>query len=38
MSRKILMIDDDRLQFRLAQAHFGNFRGERYDLDWSATF
>jgi two-component system cell cycle response regulator len=38
MARKILMIDDDRIQFRLAQAHFENFRGERYDLDWSATY
>lgn len=38
MNRKILLIDDDRLQFRLAQAHFEKFRGERFDLHWSETF
>jgi two-component system cell cycle response regulator len=37
-TRKILLIDDDRLQFRLTQAHFKNFRGERYELDWAATY
>lgn len=38
MARKILLIDDDRLQFRLTQANFNNFHGERYELEWSATF
>lgn len=38
MNRKILLIDDDRMQFRLAQAHFEKFRGERFDLHWSETF
>ena len=38
MARKILLIDDDRMQFRLLQAHFKNFQGERYDLEWSATY
>ena len=38
MARKILLIDDDRLQFRLLQAHFKNFKGERYDLEWAATY
>ena len=38
MSRRILLIDDDRLQFRLTQAHFKNFRGEQFDLDWAETF
>jgi len=38
MNRRILLIDDDRLQFRLTQAHFGNFRAEHFDLDWAGTF
>src|SRR5688572_514710 len=38
MGRKILLIDDDRLQFRLTQAHFDNFHGERYTLEWAATY
>jgi two-component system cell cycle response regulator len=38
MSRRILLIDDDRLQFRLTQAHFKNFRGETFDLDWAETY
>ena len=38
MSRKILMIDDDRMQYRLTQAHFKNFRGEDFTLDWAATY
>jgi two-component system cell cycle response regulator len=38
MPRKILLIDDDRLQFRLVQAHFKNFVGEHYELDWAATY
>src|SRR5688572_14540370 len=38
MSRKILLIDDDRMQFRLTQAHFQNFQGERFDLDWAETY
>ena len=37
-ARKILLIDDDRMQFRLTQAHFKNFRRERYELDWAATY
>ncbi len=37
-ARRILLIDDDRLQFRLTQAHFKNFRGEPYELDWAATY
>ena len=36
--RKILMIDDDRLQFRLTQGHFKNFQAEIYELEWAATF
>lgn len=36
--RKILLIDDDRLQFRLAQQFFKRFRAEVFHLDWSATY
>jgi diguanylate cyclase (GGDEF)-like protein len=35
---KALVIDDDRLQFRLLQAHFKNFREGAYELDWSETY
>ena len=38
MPRKILLIDDDRLQFRVTQAHFKNFQGEHYELEWAATY
>jgi diguanylate cyclase (GGDEF)-like protein len=38
MERRLLMIDDDRLQFRLTQAHVRNFRGERYVLDWASNY
>lgn len=38
MARKILLIDDDRLQYRVTQAHFNAFQGERYDLEWAATY
>jgi two-component system cell cycle response regulator len=36
--RSILLIDDDRLQFRLTQAHFKNFSGETFALDWAETY
>jgi two-component system cell cycle response regulator len=35
---RVLVIDDDRLQFRLLQEHFKNFRGETYSLDWAETY
>src|SRR3954469_7087873 len=38
MTRKVLLIDDDRLQFRLTQAHFKNFQTDQYGLDWAATY
>jgi two-component system, cell cycle response regulator len=38
MAQKILLIDDDRMQFRLVQAHFKNFRASRYELEWAATY
>jgi diguanylate cyclase (GGDEF)-like protein len=36
--RKILLIDDDRLQFRLTQEHFKKFPGEKFELQWAETF
>jgi two-component system cell cycle response regulator len=38
MNRHILLIDDDRMQYRLTQAHFKNFHGEKFELDWAATY
>ncbi|HEY3755342.1 MAG TPA: GGDEF domain-containing response regulator [Opitutaceae bacterium] len=38
MSRTILLIDDDRLQYRLTQALFKNFHGEQYELDYASTY
>jgi two-component system cell cycle response regulator len=38
MAKRILLIDDDRLQFRLTQAHFDNFQSDRYTLEWASTF
>ncbi len=38
MNRRILMIDDDRIQFRLVQGLFKNFRGELFELEWAATY
>ena len=38
MGRKILLIDDDRLQHRLTEAHFKRFRGEAYELDWADNY
>ena len=35
---RVLVIDDDRLQFRLVQAHFKNFKSGAYELDWSETY
>jgi len=35
---RVLVIDDDRLQFRLVQAHFKNFQVGTFELDWSETF
>jgi diguanylate cyclase (GGDEF)-like protein len=36
--RRVLLIDDDRLQFRVTQAHFAAFHGEQYELEWAETF
>jgi two-component system cell cycle response regulator len=38
MPRKVLLIDDDRLQYRVTQAHFENFRSENYELHWASTY
>ena len=38
MIPKILLIDDDRMQYRLTQAHFKAFQIEHYQLDWAATY
>jgi two-component system, cell cycle response regulator len=35
---RILVIDDDRLQFRLVQQHFKNFQVGAYELEWSETY
>ncbi|HEY5079885.1 MAG TPA: GGDEF domain-containing response regulator [Opitutaceae bacterium] len=35
---RVLVIDDDRLQFRLVQQHFKNFRDGAYELEWSDTY
>lgn len=32
------MIDDDRIQFRVTQAHFRNFQSATYELEWAATY
>jgi DNA-binding response OmpR family regulator len=38
MPRKILLVDDDRMRLRFVTAHFKNFIGEHYDLEWVATY
>lgn len=38
MPPRILLIDDDRLQYRITQQHFKAFRSAAYTLEWSATY
>ncbi len=38
MARRVLLIDDDRLQFRITQAHFNGFPAGEYELEWAATY
>jgi diguanylate cyclase (GGDEF)-like protein len=38
MPRRVLLIDDDRLQFRITQAHFAAFRSDAYGLEWAGTY
>ena len=35
---RVLVIDDDRLQWKLVQAHFKNFQVGSYELEWSSTY
>jgi len=37
-SRRVLLIDDDRLQFRLTQEHFRAFPGAPYVLEWADSY
>lgn len=36
--RRVLLIDDDRLQFRLTQEYFRAFPGSPYALDWADSY
>lgn len=38
MPAKILLIDDDRMQFRLTQQHLKSFPSAEYELEWSSTY
>lgn len=38
MARRVLLIDDDRLQFRLTAQQFRTFGSGAYELDWSETY
>lgn len=38
MVRKILLIDDDRLQFRLTQQFFRAFSAPDYELEWQSNY
>lgn len=38
MPRRVLLIDDDRMQFRVTEAHFKSFQTELFELDWAATY
>jgi diguanylate cyclase (GGDEF)-like protein len=38
MPRRVLLIDDDRLQFRVTQAQFAAFQNDAYELDWAGTY
>jgi two-component system cell cycle response regulator len=35
---RILLIDDDRLQQRMAEEHFKRFKASTFILDWAATY
>jgi diguanylate cyclase (GGDEF)-like protein len=35
---RVLVIDDDRLQFRLVQQHVKNFKRGSYELEWAETY
>ena len=38
MAGKVLLIDDDRLQFRLTEAQFKQFRSQKFQLEWASTY
>lgn len=38
MKRKVLLIDDERMQYHLVRQLFTRFVGEQYDLDWCSTY
>jgi|UniRef100_UPI00404B8433 two-component system, cell cycle response regulator len=38
MTRKILLIDDDRLQFSLTRQYFKAFRATEFELEWQETY
>lgn len=38
MPRKILLIEDNRMAFKVAEALFAHFLTDRYELDWAATY
>lgn len=38
MSRRVLLIDDDRAQARLTGAQLKHFPRDHYELDWAATY
>lgn len=38
MTRKVLLIDDDRIQFRVTEAQFRQFQNETYTLEWADSF
>ena len=38
MSRRVLLIDDDRMQYRVAQGVFASFQSDAYQLDWASTY
>jgi len=38
MKRKILLIDDERMQYHLVRQLFTRFTGEHFDLEWRETY
>ncbi|MEY4686022.1 MAG: hypothetical protein RIR76_45 [Verrucomicrobiota bacterium] len=38
MARRVLLIDDDRLQHRRTAAHFAAFQGEHFELEWAGSY
>jgi len=38
MHRKVLLIDDDRMQCLITQASFAQFRQEKFEVEWANTY